>query len=131
MKRKTFLLGWLFLAMPAAAQAQFQYTINNGGITIMGDLSIPPGGVIAIPAAINGLRVTAIGDHAFDSYTGLTSVTIPNTVANIGVQAFSASGLTDITIPNSVTKIAASAFLRCTSLTNVTIPNSVASIGDD
>ena len=40
------------------------------------------------------------------------------------------SSLTSITIPNSVTNIGFLAFGGCTSLTSVTIPNSVTSIGD-
>jgi hypothetical protein len=40
------------------------------------------------------------------------------------------SGLTSVTIPNSVTSIGNKAFWECTSLTSVTIPDSVTSIGD-
>ena len=43
---------------------------------------------------------------------------------------FGCSGLTSVTIPNSVTEIGGYAFYNCSSLTSVTIPNSVTSIGD-
>ena len=43
----------------------------------------------------------------------------------------SAASLTSVTIPNSVTNLGASAFDDCGDLTNVTIGNSVTSIGDD
>jgi hypothetical protein len=57
------------------------------------------------------------------------SYTIPNTVANIGTDAFyGCASLTSITIPNSVTNIAVEAFDSC-GLTNVTIPDSVSSLG--
>ena len=52
------------------------------------------------------------------------------TVREIEEAAFSnCSGLTSVTIPNSVTSIKGSTFEGCSSLTSVTIPNSVTSIG--
>ena len=75
--------------------------------------------------------VGIIGGHAFRN-TGLTSVTIPNSVKNIDPYAFyQCSELTSVTIPNSVTSsIGAYAFFGCTGLSSVTIGNSVTSIGD-
>jgi Flp pilus assembly protein protease CpaA len=74
--------------------------------------------------------VTSIGSDAFFYCSGLTSVTIPNSVTSIGQYAFrECSGLTSVTIPNSVTSIGGGAFGYCSSLTSVTIPNSVTTIG--
>ena len=74
--------------------------------------------------------VTEIGWSAFDGCTGLTSVTIPNSVTSIGTSAFyCCTGLTSVTIPNSVTTIRDETFSGCTGLTSVTIPNSVTTIG--
>ena len=75
--------------------------------------------------------VTNIGDSAFSRCAGLTSINIPASVTSIGVGAFSGcTGLTSITIPDSVTNISGGAFQNCTSLTSVTIPNGVTSIGE-
>ena len=61
----------------------------------------------------------------------LTSITIPDGVTSIGVNAFGyCTSLTSITIPNSVTSIGNYALEYCTSLTSITIPDSVASIGN-
>ena len=76
-------------------------------------------------------EVIGIGNEAFKDCSGLTSVTIPNSVTSIGNYAFSGcSGLTSVTIPNSVTSIYNYAFSGCSGLTSVTIPNSVTSIGN-
>ena len=72
--------------------------------------------------------VTYIGNDAFASCRSLKSVSLPNTISNIGFFDF-CSSLTSIIIPNSVTNIDAYAFNRCVSLTSVIIPNSVAEIG--
>lgn len=86
-----------------------------------------PSGVIEIK---EGTRL--IAGHAFQGCSGLTSITIPNSVTSIGDYAFSAcSGLTSITIPNSVTSIGEYAFESCSGLTSVNIPNSVTTIGGD
>ena len=75
--------------------------------------------------------VTSIGSAAFQNCSGLSTVTIPNCVTSIGSAAFDGcSGLTSVTIPNSVTSIGSRAFCGCRGLTTVTIPNSVASIDD-
>ena len=75
--------------------------------------------------------VTEIGGSAFEGCSGLTSITIPNSVTSIGSSAFyRCSSLTSITIPNSVTSIGYEAFRECSGLTFITIPSSVTSIGD-
>ena len=75
--------------------------------------------------------VTSIGSSAFYKCTGLTSMTIPASVTSISQEAFSrCSGLTSIEIPDSVTSIGEKAFDDCTGLTNIEIPSSVTSIGN-
>ncbi|HPA20722.1 MAG TPA: leucine-rich repeat protein [Verrucomicrobiae bacterium] len=117
-------------AVPAAASSviPFTYTTINGAITITKYTG--PGGDVAIPSAINGLPVTAIGDNAFLDCSALTGVTIPDGVSGIGAFAFQGCArLSGITIPNSVTGIGYWGFLGCGGLTNVSIPASVTFLG--
>ena len=84
---------------------------------------------VEIPAEIDGVPVTSIGEYAF-AINNLTEITIPNSVTSIGDRAFwDCTGLTAITIPDSVTSIGDCAFGSCTGLKEITIPESVTSIG--
>ena len=113
----------LFLASPAAVQAQFTYTTNDDAITLAGYNGT--GGAVLVSNF-----VTSIGADAFSDCQNLTSVTIPDSVASIGDDAFNTcTGLTSVTIPGSVTSIGLRAFGFCWRLTNVMIPGSVISIG--
>src|ERR1017187_5903079 len=94
------LLSLLLLVVPEAT-AQYVCTTNAGSITITKYLG--PSGAVSIPAAINGLPVTGIGDGAFEVNLSpyLTSVTIPGSVATIGSDAFDGcTGMTNLVISN-------------------------------
>ena len=101
--------------------------MTSGNVGYSGDIVIPE----AITYRNRDFNVKSVGASAFSSCTGLTSVTIPNSVTSIGNYAFSGcKGLTALTFPNSVTSIGGYAFKNCTGLKSITIPNFVTSIGD-
>ena len=112
-------------------------------------------GEIIIPAEINGVPVTSIREHAFAKCTGVTSISIPDSVTSIGNDAFENTKLLEdnckenqlviidniiidgqnytestLNIPENIRLIADCAFYKCTGLTSINIPDSVTSIGD-
>ncbi len=118
------------LSIPFAALAQLTTAVNSdGAVTITGGCL--PNGSPMIPDTIAGRKVTLIGDGAFIGCpAALFSITIPDSVTSIGIEAFSRyPNLTSVTLGNSVTTIGDRAFSNCRSLSSITIPDSVTNIG--
>ncbi|MGI9243422.1 MAG: leucine-rich repeat domain-containing protein, partial [Verrucomicrobiales bacterium] len=121
----------LLILLPATTSLaqDFTYSIENDEVTITGYTG--PGGNVEIPATIEGLPVTAIGQAAFSNISQLLGVTIPDGVIDIGEQAFSFStSMVSVSIGGGVTNIGTSAFNSCTALSSINIPGGVPMIGD-
>ena len=108
-----------------------QTKAGDGGSIPGNDVS----GELVIPSQIKEgdevYDVVKIGEYAFYKCSGLTSITIPESVTTIGEYAFYyCCGLTSITIPESVSSIGSYAFYYCSDLTSITIPESVTAISD-
>lgn len=131
------------------AESEFEYVDYEGGIAITGYNG--EGGVVTIPAEIDGKKVVAtkstmsgdavnalggrnditkviisegikvIGYDSFYKMTNLKEVVLPNTLEKISAAAFARSGITSISIPESVTMIEGDAFYG-TKLTSIHIP---------
>ena len=85
--------------------------IPKDGNRYTGNLSIPE----RISVGATTYVVTSLGDECFENCTGLTSMTIPNSVTSLGYMCFrGCTGLTSITIPNSVTSLGNYCFSGCT-----------------
>ncbi len=75
--------------------------------------------------------ITEIGNNAF-SCSNLISVSIPNTITEIGDNAFLNCGnLNSVIIPTTLKRIGAGAFKKCKRLESIAIPNSVTIINDE
>ena len=87
---------------------------------------------------LNGCRTTVvpdgvitIGNHAFNSQTGLTDINLPESVRIIGDYAFQGcNGLKSVTFGSGVESINYFAFEGCTSLQEVEFPDALKSLGN-
>ena len=96
-------------------------------------------GEFDIPSIVNGTPVTKINASAFTSATtaggsiaclGISAVTIPDTVKEIGTAAFmNCANIKEVEFGNSVETIEKCAFDNCQSLETVDLPNSVTTLG--
>jgi hypothetical protein len=133
MKRTVFLALALFALMAvglyAQTEADFIVKKSADGKSVTIDKYEGKATTVNIPAKIQNLPVTEIGNGAFAQNMSITSVTIPNGVTSIGSTAFSTcSQLTNVTIPSSVKSIGVSAFANSQRITSITIPASVTEI---
>ena len=77
------------------------------------------------------MSITAIGQSAFSSCSGLSTIDIPMSVTSIGSSAFSGcTELSAIDIPASVTSIGSSAFSGCTGLMTINLQHCNAALSD-
>ena len=119
---------YIIVRQQASPASNFTYTSDGSSITIT--KYVGPDGIVIIPAKIEGLPVTTIGAGAFSDCSGLTTLSIPDSVTTIGDSAFSdCSGLTTLNIPDNVNSIGNYVFQGCSGLTTLNIPNNVNSIG--
>ena len=123
----------------------------DDGIQITGCSNIP-GGVIVVPASINGLPVVSIGYGAL-GLNEAAAVVLPDTVKTIENDAFlsscfqfveldsgvkyigdmefgSCSNLVELTIPDGCEALGEGIIVGCKSMVKLTVPASVTAIGD-
>jgi len=106
------------------------YYIENAdttSVTITGYTDSAPRDHVVIPQMINGKRVTAIGDGAFQSKS-IRSLELPDGLVSIGQRAFKINLLTSLVIPGSVKSIGEDAFQN-NEIASLTINDGVEKIG--
>lgn len=97
----------LFGEIISDSEVAVTYDKSSYGPSYSGDITIPA----SVTYEGNTYSVTAIGEGAFSSCMGLTSIVIPNSVRYIGDYAFfGCQALASIDIPNSVNYIGQGAF---------------------
>ena len=125
---------WCFIREMAGRNYELLKTAGKLSILDLSDARIVEGGgpCVSYHGNIWHTSNDELCMYAFSGCSGLTSLTIPSSVTEIGSYAFEdCSGLTSLTIPSSVTSIGYYAFSGCSGLTSLTIPSSVTSIDDN
>lgn len=87
---------------------------------------------LVIPSEVNGYTVTSIDDRTFWNCSNfIGTITIPNTVRTIGIEAFKGChGFTSLILNEGLEDIAYEAFSGCQFTNVVTIPCTVRTIGE-
>ena len=76
--------------------------------------------------AFTGNFVTNLYNNLFDGCTGITSISLPETLQSINGYAFrNCSKLSEIVVPEGVTTVGEHCFENCTSLTSVSLPTTL------
>jgi len=116
------------LQLVTSSLAVEEYTVSNNTITkYKGDVEN-----LVIPDTINGQKITAIGEFAFNFNSKLITVTIPGTIEHIQSGAFChCKNLKEIKVSKGTLGIGSGAFRGLTGLTKVELPETITYLEDD
>ena len=111
--------------------------VGPGGWSSSNDpaIDVETKGSLVIPANVTGpdgkeYVVNQVASYAFRNCTGLSSITLPNTIESISSYAFyGCTGLTSFKFPEKVDRISSLSFYGCSSLTSVAFPSALKEIG--
>lgn len=112
----------------------FSYRIHGNTVEIT-DYPRSVDGVVYVPATIDGLPVTEIGESAFERCRWMTKIYLPNTVTRIGERAFADCFKLrgDIPIPPKLQYLGERAFYNCgtpdTLVRELVLPNTLTHVG--
>ena len=137
--------GATLVAQWAAVDVEnLKWTVSGNAVTITGYYQKPTG-ALAVPSGIDGHPVTSIGRQAFYGCSGVTSVTIPDSVTSIEYDAFlQCTGLEEVHISDLAAWCGLSfasgqanpcyhahrLFVNGEEIKALVVPDGVASIGD-
>ncbi len=85
---------------------------------------------VIVPAEIDGVPVTIIGESAFARHTDIYAITLPDTVTVIEDKAFQGTFLFSLQLSQQLSSIGSLAFNKTEGLSTLELPDSLTSIGD-
>ena len=117
-----------FVEWGCGSLGSFTWVTNDENkIVITGYIESPVN--LNIPAKIGSREVVAIKSDAFTNCSSLESISLPDSITEIGSFAFRyCTSLKSIVIPSKVTSISSYLFDGCSSLKDITISSSTVSI---
>lgn len=148
MKRLIFIAALLALGIQSVSAADFS-SISPSGHTLYYNINdavahtltvtypaanwvgyTKPTGTLIIPDTVSymGINyvVTVIGEEAFEECSGITNVTLPNTLIVIEEEAFHNCSISNLTIPYNVKRIYVRAFTKSYgSLNSLSVPDGI------
>ncbi|MCH5222340.1 MAG: leucine-rich repeat protein [Muribaculaceae bacterium] len=143
--KKLFTFLFVILATVSVWSQDFSYEginytiLNDNAQTCMtkaGSESSPGNDVngdVVIPQMVSyenkSYSVVSIGNYSF-AHTNIDSMILPNSIIEIGHDAFNGSEIISIEFNDGLKIINNDAFIDCTNLQSVTLPNTLNSLGD-
>lgn len=148
MKRLFFITALLAIGIQAVSAADFS-SVSPSGHTLYYNINdvtahtltvtypavnwvgyTKPTGTLIIPDTVTYMGidyfVTVIGEEAFEECSGITNVTLPNTLIVIEEEAFHNCSISNLTIPNNVKRIYVGAFTKSYgSLNSLSVPDGI------
>lgn len=113
---------------------KYSYCTEGTTATLIQDDSYQELTEVTIPPTVNIdgriYQVTDIGNSAFKGCGNLLTVSLPEGIKIMGAYSFNNSGLTEITLPHSLLQIGEYAFSDCSSIKKMIVPEGVESVGE-
>lgn len=108
----------------------FSFDVGEKGVTVVSYTGKAK--KVRIPAKVDSLPVTKIKNECFWQVRTMTSLSIPDSVTEIGESAFNeCTGLRELVLPKELKRLGSSAFWYCTNLKTVVLDSKVSKIGKD
>lgn len=128
----------IVLAIIFSFSASGQYVLQSSDVSVandgnIADCSITDFNVVAyqygnieIPEQIDGITIVRISGNPFSGWVfnnkGITAVTFPSSLEQIGSSAFADNAITNVTLPSTLKAISDNAFSGNSGLTSITLP---------